>query len=91
MLKRSSRWDVLLLATLLVAVLVIFARPMRKHTDRDAICFEPFSGSGSQIIAAEMNHRRCYAIEMEPKFCDAAVERWQRFTGGKAEGWRGNE
>jgi len=62
----------------------IFARPMRKHTNRNDICFEPFSGSGSQLIAAEANGRRCYAIEIEPAFVDVAVERWQRATGRMA-------
>jgi DNA modification methylase len=63
----------------------IFARPMRKHTRPGAICFEPFSGSGSQIIAAEQLGRRCYAMELEPLFVDVAVARWEKFTGKKAE------
>lgn len=63
----------------------IFARPMRKHTKRGDICFEPFSGSGSQLIAAEKEGRRCYAIELEPVFCDVAVARWEKFTARKAE------
>ena len=63
----------------------IFARPMRKHTRPGAICFEPFSGSGSQLIAAEQQGRRCYAMELEPRFVDVAVARWEKFTGKKAE------
>jgi DNA modification methylase len=62
----------------------IFARPMRKHTRSGDICFEPFSGSGSQIIAAEQLGRRCYASEIEPAFVDVAVQRWEKFTGRKA-------
>lgn len=62
----------------------IFARPMRKHTRRGDICFEPFSGSGSQIIAAEQLGRRCMAIEAEPVFVDVAVRRWQQATGQAA-------
>ena len=42
----------------------IFARPIRKHTKRGDICFEPFAGSGSQIIAAEMSQRRCFALHL---------------------------
>jgi DNA modification methylase len=61
--------------------LELFARPMRKHTKVNDICFEPFSGSGSQIIAAEQMKRRCYAIELEPVFVDVAVRRWQGLTG----------
>jgi DNA modification methylase len=67
----------------------IFARPMRKHTKKGDICFEPFSGSGTQIIAAEQQGRRCYAIELEPRFVDVAVARWEKFTGKKAERVRG--
>jgi DNA modification methylase len=63
----------------------IFARPMRKHTKRGDVVFEPFSGSGSQLIAAEQEGRRCRAIELEPVFVDVAVARWEKFTGKKAE------
>ncbi|QDU44596.1 Modification methylase DpnIIB [Symmachiella dynata] len=63
----------------------LFARPMRKHTRAGDVCFEPFSGSGSQILAAEQLGRRCFAIEIAPAFVDVAVERWEQFTGQKAE------
>ncbi|MCX5713036.1 MAG: DNA modification methylase, partial [Candidatus Omnitrophica bacterium] len=63
----------------------IFAIPMRVHTKPGDICYEPFSGSGSQIIAAERFGRRCFAMELEPVFCDVAVRRWEEFTGRKAE------
>lgn len=62
----------------------VFAIPMRVHTNPGDICFEPFSGSGSQIIAAERLNRRCFAMELEPVFCDVAVRRWEEFTGKKA-------
>lgn len=62
----------------------IFARPIEKHTRPGGVCFEPFSGSGSQIIAAEQLGRRCYAIEIEPVFVDVAVRRWQKATGKEA-------
>ncbi|MEQ9588031.1 MAG: DNA modification methylase [Parvibaculaceae bacterium] len=63
----------------------IFARPMRKHTRIGDLCFEPFSGSGSQLIAAEQMNRRCYALEISPIFVDVAVKRWEQFTGKTAE------
>lgn len=63
----------------------LFARPMRKHTQPGDLCFEPFSGSGSQIMAAEQLGRRCYAIELEPVFVDVAVKRWENFTGSEAK------
>jgi DNA modification methylase len=55
--------------------LEIFARPMRKHTKPGDLCFEPFSGSGSQLVAAEALGRLCRAIEVEPKFVAVALER----------------
>lgn len=62
----------------------LFCIPLRNHTVPGEICYEPFSGSGSQIIAAEMLGRRCRAIEIEPKYCDVAVIRWERFVGDRA-------
>ena len=63
----------------------LFAIPMRIHTQPGDICYEPFSGSGSQIIAGERVNRRVFAMEIEPHFCDVAVRRWEDFTGKKAE------
>jgi DNA modification methylase len=63
----------------------LFARPIRKHTKLGDICFEPFSGSGTQIIAAEQLNRRCFAMELSPAFVDVAVKRWENLTGNKAE------
>lgn len=44
------------------------------------VCFEPFSGSGSQILAAEQLGRRGLACEIEPAFVDVAVRRWESCT-----------
>ena len=63
----------------------VFAIPMRVHTSVGDICYEPFCGSGSQIIAAERLNRRCFALELEPIFCDVTVRRWEEFTGKKAQ------
>lgn len=63
----------------------LFAIPMELHTHVDDLCYEPFSGSGSQLIAAEQLGRRCYAIELEPRFVDVAITRWEKLTGKKAE------
>ncbi len=59
----------------------VFAIPMRQHTRRGAICYEPFCGSGSQLIAAEKLGRRCYALEISPHYCDVIVRRWIAFVG----------
>lgn len=62
----------------------LFARPIRKHTRPGDICYEPFSGSGTQIIACEQLRRRCRAIEIEPVFVDVAIRRWQLATNQRA-------
>jgi len=49
------------------------------------IIFEPFCGSGTTIIAAEKHGRKCYGMELDPKYCDVIVKRWEEFTGKKAE------
>jgi DNA modification methylase len=53
-------------------------------TDVGYNIFEPFSGSGTTIIAAEQLGRNCYALELSPGFCDLAVKRWEQFTGETA-------
>jgi DNA modification methylase len=53
----------------------LFALPMEMHTERGDICYEPFSGSGSQLVAAQQIGRRCYAIEKSPPFVAVALER----------------
>ena len=62
----------------------LFVRPIRNHTKAGEVCFEPFAGSGSQIIAAQKTARRCFAMEIEPRYVDVCVERWQNATGKKA-------
>jgi DNA modification methylase len=53
----------------------LFTLPMEMHTERGDICYEPFSGSGSQLVAAQQLGRRCYAIEKSPPFVAVALER----------------
>lgn len=59
----------------------IFEIPMKQHTVKNEICFEPFSGSGTQIIAAERMNRRCYAVEINEGFVAVALQRYQDATG----------
>ena len=44
-----------------------------------------FLGSGSTLIACEKTNRKCYGIEIDPHYCSVIIERWQNFTGKKAE------
>jgi len=62
----------------------LFTRPIAWHTRTGEACYEPFSGSGSQLIAAEQLGRRCLAMEIEPTYVQVAIDRWEAFTGLKA-------
>lgn len=44
-----------------------------------------FGGSGSTLIAAEKTGRKARLVELDPKFCDVIVRRWEEYTGKKAE------
>jgi DNA modification methylase len=46
--------------------------------------FDPFGGSGSTLIACEQLDRTCYMMELDPKYCDVIIKRWENFTGKKA-------
>jgi DNA modification methylase len=59
----------------------LFERPIGWHTLTGEVCFEPFSGSGSQIIAAQRLGRRCFAMELAPQYVDVACRRFQEHTG----------
>ncbi|MDR0477677.1 MAG: DNA modification methylase [Desulfobulbaceae bacterium] len=48
------------------------------------IVFDPFGGSGSTLIACERLGRRCFSLEIDPRFVQVQIERWQDFVGGKA-------
>ncbi|MEF9600893.1 ParB N-terminal domain-containing protein [Paracoccus sp. PXZ] len=61
-----------------------FGIPMRQHVARGGLCYEPFCGSGSQIMAGQANGRRVFAMEISPAYVDVAVERWQAETGREA-------
>lgn len=59
-------------------------RPIENNSSPGQAVYEPFSGSGTTIIAAEQTGRCCYAIELNPAYVDVAVKRWQDFAGGGA-------
>jgi DNA modification methylase len=59
-------------------------RPIENNSLPGDGVYEPFSGSGTTIIACEMTDRRCFAAELDPTYVDVAVERWQRFAGAVA-------
>lgn len=59
-------------------------RPIENNSSPGQSVYEPFSGSGTTIIASEITGRACHAIEIAPAYVDVAVMRWQRFTGAVA-------
>jgi DNA modification methylase len=59
-------------------------RPIENNSSPGQAVYEPFSGSGTTIIAAETSGRACHAIELSPAYVDVAVLRWQAFTGETA-------
>ncbi|MDB5604700.1 MAG: Modification methylase DpnIIB [Bradyrhizobium sp.] len=59
-------------------------RPMENNSSPGQAVYEPFSGSGTSIIAAEMTGRSCFAIEIDPAYVDVAIQRWEAFTGQQA-------
>jgi DNA modification methylase len=61
------------------------ARPIRNNSSPGQAVYEPFSGSGTTIIAGEMEGRSVHAIELNPAYVDVGVERWQAFTGKTAK------
>jgi len=60
-------------------------RPIENNSSPGQAVYDPFLGSGTTIIAAEMTGRVCYGLEIDPKYCDVIVQRWENFTGKKAE------
>ena len=59
-------------------------RPIENNSSPGQAVYEPFMGSGTTLIAAEMSGRVCFGIELNPAYVDVAVERWQNFTGEDA-------
>lgn len=62
----------------------LVVRSLTNSSKPKAIVFEPFSGSGTTLLACEQTGRACRAIELEPAYVQVAIERWQKFTGEKA-------
>jgi DNA modification methylase len=56
-------------------------RPIENNSSPGQAVYEPFSGSGTALIAAEITGRACHAVELSPAYVDVAVLRWQAFTG----------
>lgn len=62
----------------------LMRRPILNHTKRGELVYEPFLGSGTTLAAAELTERFCVGIELDPKYVDVIVQRWQTLSGKKA-------
>jgi DNA modification methylase len=60
-------------------------RPIENNSAKGEWVYDPFSGSGTTLIACEKTGRKCIAVELSPNYCDAIVRRWQAETGRDAE------
>lgn len=54
-------------------------------SEKGNICYDPFGGSGSTLIACEKLNRKCRMMEIDPTYCDVIVKRWEGYTGNKAQ------
>jgi len=64
---------------------VLFEKALLCSSQAGDIVLDPFVGSGTAIIAAERLGRRCFAMELDPRYSDVAVRRWQEYSGKRAE------
>jgi DNA modification methylase len=62
----------------------LFEIPLLNHTRRGDCIFDPFIGSGTSVIATEKTGRRCLGVELEPRYVQVTLQRWERFTGQTA-------
>jgi DNA modification methylase len=63
----------------------LMRRPILNHLKRGELVYDPFLGSGTTLAAAELAERVCYGLELDPKYVDVVVERWQQLTGKHAK------
>lgn len=63
----------------------LLIRCLENSSEKNQIVVDIFGGSGSTLIAAEQAKRICYMMELDPKYCDVIIQRWENLTGQKAE------
>jgi DNA modification methylase len=65
--------------------IAISSRAINNSSKQDDLIADYFGGSGSTLIACEQTNRICYMMELDEKYCDVIIKRWESFTGKKAE------
>ena len=63
----------------------LVARAILNSSNRGENILDLFGGSGTTMIAAEQTGRTCYMMELDPHYCDVIIDRWEKYTGKKAE------
>ena len=64
--------------------IALISYEIKNSSKKDGIVFDGFGGSGSTLIACEQLNRVCYMAELDPKYCDVIIKRWENLTGQKA-------
>ncbi len=62
----------------------LMRRPILNHLRRGELVYDAFLGSGTTLAAAELTERVCYGMELDPKYADVVIARWQTLTGRTA-------
>ena len=63
----------------------LVAQAIKNSSKQNNLVLDLFGGSGTTLIACEETNRTCYMMELDPKYCDVIVDRWEKHTGKKAE------
>ena len=62
----------------------MIVRVVKTSCEVGGIVIDPFSGTGTTIMASEYSNRSCYAMELDPRYCEITIQRWEEYTGNKA-------
>lgn len=65
--------------------IALVKRAIDNSSSKDSFVLDLFGGSGTTLIASEQSGRKCYMMELDPKYVDVIIDRWEKFTGKKAE------
>ena len=58
----------------------LMRRPILNHTKRHGLVYDPFLGSGTTLAAAQLTGRICYGLELDPRYVDVIILRWQSLS-----------
>jgi DNA modification methylase len=62
----------------------LFSRAITHHTNPGEYVYDPFAGSGTLMVACEKTQRRALMMELDPKYCDIIIQRYENYSGKKA-------